>query len=36
MRKGESMVKNGWGLYAKVGYDDIMAGIVGAVEDVLK
>jgi len=34
MIKGESRVKNGWDLHAKV--DDIVAGVVGAVENVLK
>ena len=34
MSKGESSIKNGWGLQTKV--DDIAAGVVGAVENVLK
>jgi len=29
-------IKNGWGLYTKVGDDDNAAGIVGAMEDVLR
>jgi len=34
MIKGESRIKNGWGLHAKV--NDIAAGVAGAVEDVLR
>ena len=34
MIKGESRVKNGWDLHAKV--DDIVAGVVRAVEDDLR
>jgi len=34
MIKGESRVKDGWDLHATV--DDIVAGVVGAVEDVLR
>ena len=36
MSKGESRVENGWVLHAKVDDDDIAAGMVGAVEDVLR
>jgi len=34
MRKGQSRMENGWGLHAKV--NNIVAGVVGAVEDVLR
>jgi len=36
MSKGESRIKDGRSLYAKVGDDDNTAGMVGAVEDVLR